>query len=48
MINNLNEEQKQETYLVEKNPDEAAGMYLQSFLKILDPVTGEIITQGRN
>lgn len=28
-------------------PDEDGGFYLHDFLKISDPETGEIITQGR-
>jgi len=31
----------------EAEPDEDGGFYLHDFLKISDPETGEIITQGR-
>jgi len=46
MINKETDEK--ETEQVEKvEPDENSGILFQGFLKISDPETGEIYTQGR-
>lgn len=31
----------------EKKPNESAGFYFSSFLKIIDPNTGEVLVQTR-
>lgn len=50
MINTNNDsmsETKDTQDKIATEPDEDGGFYLQDFLKISDPETGEIITQGR-
>jgi hypothetical protein len=47
MINNDKEPQEQSAD-DSKIPDEQPGIFVQSFLKIFDPESGEIIAQGRD
>lgn len=50
MINTNNDPISEKQDSQDKNqtePDEDGGFYLHDFLKISDPETGEIITQGR-
>ena len=44
--NSMSEVQEQQNKNTPE-PDEDGGFYLQDFLKISDPESGEIITQGR-
>lgn len=48
-IENNNQEpvQEQKNNQEDDQPDEHGGIYLQGFLRIHDPETGEIILQGR-
>jgi hypothetical protein len=48
MINNDKEPQEQSVDNESKIPDEQPGIFVQSFLKIFDPESGEIIAQGRD
>jgi hypothetical protein len=45
--NTQNSEMQDHDDNVQQHPDEDGGFYLHDFLKISDPETGEIITQGR-
>lgn len=45
--NSSDQEEVLETESEENKPDDAGGFFVQGFLKIFDPVTGKIITQGR-
>ncbi len=48
MINNDNNDQTDEDNPGKiDTPDEQPGIVVQGFLKIFDPETGEVITQGR-
>ena len=49
MINkdNSSDEEILETDTEEKTPDDAGGFFVQGFIKIFDPESGKIITQGR-
>ena len=44
---NENTEEKEKKPLVEKKPNEQAGFYFSSSIKIFDPNTKEIIVQKR-
>jgi hypothetical protein len=48
MINNDKEPQEQSIEHEVTPPDEQPGIFVQSFLKIFDPESGEIIAQGRD
>jgi hypothetical protein len=48
MINNDKEPQEQSADNESTIPDEQPGIFVQSFLKIFDPESGEIIAQGRD
>lgn len=48
MINNDKEPQEQSDNSESTTPDEQPGIFVQSFLKIFDPESGEIIAQGRD
>lgn len=48
MINNDKEPQEQLVNNEKTIPDEQPGVFVQSFLKIFDPESGEIIAQGRD
>lgn len=47
MINNDNNQKNEEKIEKIDTPDEQPGIVVQGFLKIFDPDTGEVITQGR-
>jgi hypothetical protein len=47
VVNTNNEREKDPEQNNKVAPDEKSGVIFQSFFKISDPETGEIITQGR-
>ena len=46
-MENPEESQINNTTGSEKKPDEQSGIWLESFLKISDPETGEVIVETR-
>lgn len=47
MVNTTKPEDIEEVLEEDNKPDEHSGLLLESFFKISDPETGEILRQGR-